>query len=306
MPDSTQRVRAGIYTYLLCTFALSSLFYALIIHAGHLSALGGLYVYGLMWCPAIAALITCRLRGYSIRSLGWQWNGRYQLISYGIPLAYALATYIVVWLSGLGGFPNRAFLNDVAKSAGWAGAPTSVVLLGYVLLRATVGMVSSTASALGEEIGWRGFLVPELAKVTSFTGTAVISGVIWASWHVPVLLFADYNSGTPAWYALTCFAVMVIGISFVFAWLRLRSGSLWTGAFLHASHNLFIQSVFTPLTTDTGRTKYVIDEFGFALAVAAILVAVLVWRRRAEVERPRDDRSVAQARSVGQPSVARV
>lgn len=126
--------------------------------------------------------------------------------------------------------------------------------------------------------------MPELAKVTSFTTTALLSGLIWASWHVPILLFADYNSGTPAWYGLACFTVMVVGISFVFAWLRLRSGSLWTGVFLHASHNLFIQQVLTPLTTDTGRTRYVIDEFGAALAIAAVVVAIIVWRRRAEVE----------------------
>jgi CAAX protease family protein len=34
-------------------------------------------------------------------------------------------------------------------------------------------------------------------------------------------LFADYNSGTPAWYGLTCFTIMVIGINFPFAWMRL-------------------------------------------------------------------------------------
>jgi hypothetical protein len=66
--------------------------------------------------------------------------------------------------------------------------------------------------------------------------------------------------------------------------MRLRSGSLWTGAFLHASHNLFIQGFFTPLTTDTGPTEYVIDEFGCALALTALLVAVVFWRRRAAVE----------------------
>lgn len=102
--------------------------------------------------------------------------------------------------------------------------------------------------ALGEEIGWRGFLVPELSKTVSFTGTALISGVVWALWHYPILIFADYNAGTATWYALTCFTVMVVAISFVFAWLRLKSGSLWTGALLHASHNLYVQNIFTPLT----------------------------------------------------------
>ena len=284
MIESRRDVRTGIATYLVCTFGLSSIFYGLIIHSGHLGAFGGLYVAGLMWCPGLAALLTCRLRGRAFADLGWQWKPRYQLISYAIPLAYALCAYIVVWSTGLGGFPNREFVDQAAQDAGWTGLPRGIVLILLVVMTGAIGMARAAAYALGEEIGWRGFLVPELAKITSFTTTALLSGLIWASWHVPILLFADYNSGTPAWFGLTCFTVMVVGISFVLAWLRLRSGSLWTAVFLHASHNLFIQEVLTPLTTDTGRTKYVIGEFGLALAIVAVAVAILVWRRRAAVE----------------------
>jgi hypothetical protein len=50
-----------------------------------------------------------------------------------------------------------------------------------------------------------------------FTSTALISGIIWSLWHYPILTFADYNAGTPTWYGLTCFTVMVVSISFVFA-----------------------------------------------------------------------------------------
>ena len=92
-------------------------------------------------------------------------------------------------------------------------------------------------------------------------------------WHYPILIFADYNAGTPTWYSLTCFSVMVIGLGFVFAWMRLKSGSLWTGVVLHASHNLFIQAFFDPITTDTGKTKYITSEFGAALAVTVLVVA---------------------------------
>jgi membrane protease YdiL (CAAX protease family) len=144
-------------------------------------------------------------------------------------------------------------------------------------------MATSCATALGEEIGWRGFLVPQLAKVTSFTNVSLLSGLVWSAWHYPILLFADYNSGTPAWFGLTCFTVMVVGISFVFAWMRLKSGSLWTGMFLHASHNLWIQGIFDPLTTDTGKTRFVIGEFGIGLAGAAVVVAFVTWQRRGEV-----------------------
>jgi len=283
MERSAQVIRAGILIYLACTFALSSIFYTLIIRAGHLSAGHGLYVLGLMWCPGISAIVTCLILRRPIASLGWKWKWRYQLASYLIPIGYAGAAYALVWATGLGGVPNHKVIDSLLAHARPGTSPTKALIV-FVVATGTLGMITSTVSALGEEIGWRGFLVPELAKITSFTRTALISGAIWTTWHVPILVFADYNSGTPVWYGLTCFAVMVIGISFLFAWMRLKSGSLWTGAFLHASHNLFIQGIFTPLTIDTGETKWVIDEFGFALAIAAIVVAVIVWRRRAEVE----------------------
>jgi len=283
MYQTSNSVRKGIATFLAITFALSSVFYFLIIWTGRLGAGRGLYVTGLMWCPGLAALLTCRLRRRSVSGLGWKWDSRYQLLSYLIPLAYASVAYIAVWLTGLGRFPNGDFVKATAGEFGWEKLPAGLVITFYVLMAGTVGMVTNTASALGEEIGWRGFLVPELSKVTTYTKTALISGIIWSVWHYPVLLFADYNSGTPAWYGLTCFTVMVIGLSFAFAWLRLKSGSLWTGAFLHASHNLFIQAIFTPITADMGVTKYVIDEFGAALAVVALIVAFIFWRRRSEV-----------------------
>ena len=75
---------------------------------------------------------------------------------------------------------------------------------------------------------------------------------------------------------------VVIGISFVFAWLRLASGSVWTGMLLHASHNLFIQGIFDPLTVDTGRTKWIIGEFGIGLAIIAVVMAIVVTRTVSE------------------------
>jgi membrane protease YdiL (CAAX protease family) len=280
MPEPKNDARRGIAIYLAVAFGLSAILWTLIIHAGSIGAARGLYVTALMWCPALGAFISLRLLGRPVSSLGWAWKPRYQLLSYLIPLGYALAAYLAVWLTGLGGFPDHKFLDGIATDARWTGLPSGLVLACYVLLQGTVGMVGSTARALGEEIGWRGFLLPQLARVSSFTTTAFVSGIIWTAWHVPLILFADYKSSTPAWYAVTCFAVMVIGISFLFAWMRLRSGSVWACAFLHASHNLFIQAILTPLTTDTGHTAWAIDEFGGALALAGIAVAVIVWRKR--------------------------
>jgi membrane protease YdiL (CAAX protease family) len=63
-------------------------------------------------------------------------------------------------------------------------SPAGATVL-YVLLGGTFGVARSLANALGEEIGWRGFLVPELSRKMSFTGTAILSGAVWSCWHYP-------------------------------------------------------------------------------------------------------------------------
>jgi membrane protease YdiL (CAAX protease family) len=271
--------------YLLLVFAFSSVFYFLILRAHSLGAGAGLFVLGIMWCPALAGITTLKLNGRNLGELGWKWpQSPYALQSWFLPLFYATIAYVIVWCAGLGGFPNHEFMELLVQRMGLRASPMVSTGL-YILLAGSFGLAKSLASALGEEIGWRGFLVPELFKNIGFTGTALISGVVWACWHYPLLIWGDYNSGTPPWYGLMCFTVLVLSISFVFAWMRLKSGSLWTGALLHASHNLYIQGIFTPLTRDTGKTAWFIDEFGAILPLVALGFAVYFWRRRDELVR---------------------
>jgi uncharacterized protein len=283
MPE-TRSSRSQAMMYVLFVFLFSSVFYFLILRAHTLGGGGGLYVLGIMWCPALAAFTTLWLNGRKASELGWKWPARkYAAMSWYIPLVYAGIAYAIVWIGGLGGFPNHKFMQTLVDRMGLRLSPAASTLV-YVLLMGTYGLVGSTARALGEEIGWRGFLVPELSKTMRFTSTALISGIIWACWHYPILIWGDYNSGTPSWYGLTCFTVMVVAIAFVFAWLRLKSGSLWTGAILHASHNLYVQAILTPLTQDRGKTAWFIDEFGAVLPLVAVAFAIYFWRRRREVE----------------------
>jgi len=275
-----------ILLYVLLLFAFSSVFYFLMLKAHSLGAGGGLYVLGIMWCPALAAITTLKLNGRELRELGWQWPAtRYALQSWYIPILYAAIAYVFVWSSGLGAFPNREFMEQLVKRMGLPVSPAIATLL-YVLLGGSFGLARGLASGLGEEIGWRGFLVPQLFTKIGFTGTALASGAIWACWHFPLLIWGDYNNGTPAWYGLTCFTVMVVSISFVFAWLRLKSGSVWSAALLHASHNLYIQAIFTPLTRNTGKTAWFIDEFGAVLPLVTLGFAIYFWTRRKELNQP--------------------
>ncbi|MEP6686659.1 MAG: type II CAAX endopeptidase family protein [Verrucomicrobiota bacterium] len=284
MNESKARVWKKIGLFYTLTLLFSGAFDAFVLHAGKMDAGNMLYVTGAMWSPALAAFATKAIFRESIRDLPWSWGrAKYAWLGYLIPIAYALPVYLVVWFTGLGGFANTDLVTRTAEQFGWANFPPGLTLALFILLTATLGLVGKTSRALGEEIGWRGFLVPELSKVVGFSGISLISGLMWAVYHFPVLLFADYNAGAPAWYGLTCFTLMVVADSFILAWLTLRSGSLWPAAILHGSHNLFIQSILTPLTRDTGSTNYIIDEFGIGLVITIGLCAIIACRKCAEL-----------------------
>ena len=284
MHDSDSRQSKPIFIFLILTFAFSSIFYYLIISAGTLAAGNGLYVLGLMWCPGIAAIITTLYLRRSLKSLGWKWGStKYQIQSYMIPLLYAFVAYVIVWTLGFGKLNPETLQTQVAENLGIEGINAVLAFIIALVFLGIVGIIPSAIAALGEEIGWRGFLVPELFDTYGFTRTSFITGLIWGVWHLPVLLFADYNSGTPVWFAMICFMVLVVSISFIYTWLRVKSGSLWTAVLLHASHNLFIQSFFTPITEDTGNTAYFIDEFGVVLPILSIGLAFYYFKGRNEL-----------------------
>ncbi len=270
-------------TFLTITLILSSNFYYQIISAGTLESSGGLYVLLLMWTPGLAGIVTQLFFERSLKGMGWKPGKiKYLGLAYVLPLLYCLVVYGLTWITGLGGVPATSFVESL--SSGNPGTSTITAIFIYAIGMGTVGVLISLLSALGEEIGWRGLLVPELSKIMPFTMVSLISGLIWALWHMPLILFADYNiPGIPKWYAALMFLIMVVGISFVFAWLRLKSGSLWTAAILHASHNIFVQAIFTPLTEKIDITPYIIDEFGCGLAIIGIILAVYFWRKQKEL-----------------------
>jgi len=251
-------------TYLIIVFALSMPFYLLVRHNGGLVGVGQLYVLPLMWSPALAALITTLIFQRNLRGLGWGLGSpRYLMIGYLLPILYAGLVYGTVWLLGLGNLNLSALGTNP----------------GLVLVQSlTIRVLGSVLLAIGEEIGWRGLLVPQLHSRYAFARTALISGIIWGVWHVPLIISGGYSSGAPTWYAIACFMIHITGMSFAFAWLRLASGSLWPPTLMHATHNTFIQSVLDVITVDNGRTAYFTTEFGLGLALMGIVVALIFGR----------------------------
>lgn len=198
-------------------------------------------------------------------------------MAYFLPLAYTTLAYSAVWKARLGGW-NSEFVALVVKSLGLNGLPAWASFTLYIAFMATGGVIQNVSMTLGEEIGWRGFLVPELIKQLSFTKAGLLSGFIWAAWHSPLLLFADYNAGTNRWYALGCSTITCVSVGFILAWLTLKSDSVWPAALLHACHNLFVPIVFDNLVRNTGTTLWYTTEFGAALAATSAVFALYFWR----------------------------
>jgi len=251
-----------IIVFLVLTVILSILAYIPIIQAGTAnggqSKLAGL----LMLAPGLAAVITYLIFERSLRPIGWSLRKiQYLILGLVIPLIYCSIEYSLVWLIGRGKY-NGQF------------PPNFPVFLVTMLFNGTL-------SALLEEVAWRGFLVPKMMELTSFTKTALITGLIWAVWHYPLIIFSNVRLGNPPLpYSLVCFTIFAVGVSFATAWLRLKSGSVWTAALLHGSHNVFMLHVFNTLTTDSGGTWLLLGEYGSVSAAMGLLLVILFWSLR--------------------------
>ncbi len=89
--------------------------------------------------------------------------------------------------------------------------------------------------ALGEEFGWRGFVLPRLLKITRPMYASLILGVLWSIWHLPLFFMeGTVQSNMPIWQ----FMIQNIVIAYFYTWLYKRtSGNLWMMIYLHAIAN---------------------------------------------------------------------
>jgi membrane protease YdiL (CAAX protease family) len=246
-------------TYLVLTFGLSTPGYFLIIGSGRITSVTVLY---LMWCPGLSGILTACLYDHGLKGFGWGIGQfRWIAVAYLLPFLYAGFGYGAIWLVGLGGI-NPEYQFHFSR----------LVLLGPLL---------SLVSATGEEIGWRGFLAPQLYRHLDFTSTSLLTGTIWALWHFPGIIAGLYLTRMPMVPQLALFVVALTAMTFGMNWLRFKSGSLWTAALFHASHNFYVQQLFDPLTRETGPlSKYMLGEAGIALTLIFLGLAFASWRLR--------------------------
>jgi membrane protease YdiL (CAAX protease family) len=234
-----------------------------------------------MLAVGVATILTCLIRKRSLANLGWTWGSwKYQWMSYLLPLVILFVAYLIIWVAGFGGWYNSEFVLQQMQDYNLVNWSAASVIIFHFFLTATYSFVLLLPSVLGEELGWRGFLVPELAKFMSFTNVALTSGLIWSVWHWPMMLKGFYgNDVTPLYYQLFFFTLLMVSNSVIMTYLRFKTNSLWTAVIFHMSGNVFLQQVFAPLTIDTDSSAWYVNEFGVVPAIVAFVIAVYFWKK---------------------------
>jgi uncharacterized protein len=278
--ESTGSAQAGAEAFVLLTVALSWTIWTVTWFATGrptaLSASPGMVasLYAGSFAPGIAAAVLSSiskpgtlkawLHGFIRFRCGWR---AYAAALLPFPLVVLLLTLI---------------FGYVPRLEGLHGQP--VIFLYLTLFPAPIlnGLATAILGAgpIGEEGGWRGYLLPRLLERGSEARASLIIGIIWALWHLPVMaMFADWRSGVPFAIYLPLYVAGIIGLSFVMSRVWLISGrSLIPCIWLHGIVNA-IGSVAFDHRVWTSRWSVEAGTAHFAIATALTATLLIVATR---------------------------
>jgi membrane protease YdiL (CAAX protease family) len=248
----------------------------------------------MMLTPTIAAVVTHRVLGDGRRladALGlrvgpWRRWLPYAVLAWLGPvvlslLALALAAALGVYRIDLVDFSGYAEL--IVSATGGQQIPMPMgALVALSMVQVLVGGVINAVPALGEEIGWRGFLYDCWSHWPAWR-RVLATGVIWGLWHAPLILLGyNYPTVSPV-VGLLLMVVFTTVLAGLLDWLRTGAGNVYVSALAHGSINaaagigvLFAAAGSSPDTVSTGLLGWT----GWLVLGSALLIAVLVRRRR--------------------------
>lgn len=250
--------KAAIYYGL--TFSLT-LVYILLLPA---DGTGLDFVMFMPLAGVLIMLLVMTRDGYG--AMGWADLGlhRLGLSGWGLallaPLPILLLSYGIVWSFGI---------------ASLSLPPEAGSLFGFAFNLLIDGMVFSVVFALGEEVGWRGYLLPRLLTLGP-TRAMLLSGLLHALWHFPMIFLTPFYHGEGNRLIVIPLFVLLITVGGVlYGYLRLTTHSLWPVALFHGAWNTIwgglnaVTVASTPLATE-----YLAGESGLLTLLAATAVAI--------------------------------
>lgn len=226
-----------------------------------------------MFSPMIAGLVVCLRRDIPLSTAGLR-TGRVRWLAVaavGVLPLVGLTLLLAVAAPGVGFDPTVDVIPGMELPSGPVGV---IATFGLVLgLGATVNAVF----AFGEEFGWRGYLLWELAP-WGFWKASFAIGALWGVWHAPVII-AGYNY--PSFPVLGVVAMTFACLSFspVYTYLVVRAESVIAAALLHGVFNGSAGLVVAYAVTDNAALgELVASPVGAAGVLAFGLVAIGIER----------------------------
>lgn len=228
-----------------------------------------------MWAPAFARFLARRTVDQEfespLRLSKWGVTGpRVVLVPLAVPLVVYGIAYFVGWLAGLANW-----------SPGGGRWTTSSQIALNLIINLTLLTVIGTATALGEEIGWRGYLQPRL-DAAGVRMSVVIVSLCQVVYHAPMIAGAGYASTGRFGSDLARFAAADLALTFIWAVESYRAMSLWPAVFFHSFHNTISQWLFPRLFAG-GDNELWLAEGGVLpttvyVVVGAAFFAWMSWR----------------------------
>jgi uncharacterized protein len=144
--------------------------------------------------------------------------------------------------------------------------PPSPAIEHVPLFLANFILVLIAGGPLGEELGWRGFALPEMQKHMSWRSASLALGGIWGIWHLPLLFVAGAPQSGIQFFA---FFVLIISTSVFYTWLYNRSrGSVLPVLALHTASNSW-PGLIPILPSDADQRPYYF--------VITLVVIAAIW-----------------------------
>ena len=236
--EGTKLDLKGIFSFLSITFVVTYAIEGGLILSGFRitqfpAFYGQLTIAAVMWVPALAAILTIKFitrEGFAIvnfRLGSWK---PYLLSGLLVPLCFVLA-YGLTWLLGLGqpDWELRQFQAAIQSVSGTdlSPMPSPAFLLPALFMATLVTTpVFNGLFGFGEELGWRGYLLPKLMVLGKLKAYLLL-GVVWGVWHLPLILIGFTYPGQPLLGTLTFIALTTtFGIYINELTLRHRSSIL--------------------------------------------------------------------------------
>ncbi|WP_127507364.1 type II CAAX endopeptidase family protein [Paenibacillus humicus] len=257
--------RRGLLVFFSMLIPLSTLGYILALKIP-------IFVLFLMWTPGLSSILARLLLREGTADISLKTGGRrtWRTLPFILlfPAVIGLFAYGTAWIAGLVDFAAPDFFIK---------APPAIVFIGLLLLQMVAGTAVGLIGSVGEELGWRGYMLTRLidARVPR---PMLASGMIWGVWHLPVMIAGLYYSGPYPVLSVILFMVSVTSFGFIIGRLRLTTGSIWPAVFLHASWNAIIQDVFDA-SSKGGNALLWTGESGILVAIALLAAAWFMSRR---------------------------